>query len=79
MLPIHDRTGMRFLVMTAILVALTVPIAAEAHGWSHFGGHHGMNGAHLKGGRDGDDAYAKAASAEQDRLLKKLKTICKGC
>jgi hypothetical protein len=38
-----------------------------------------MNGAHLEGGGHANDAYAKAASAEQDSLLKKLKNICKGC
>jgi hypothetical protein len=79
MLPIRDRTGMKILVMTAIAAAFAAPVAAEARGWSHFGGHHGMNGAHLEGGRHLDEAYAKAVSAEQDSLLRKLKNICRGC
>ena len=79
MLPIHCRAGLKLLATTAIFAALAVPLTAEARGWSHFGGHHGMNGAHLEGGRHANDAYAKAASAEQDSLLKKLKSICKGC
>jgi hypothetical protein len=80
MWPIQYRNGTRLLIATAIVIALAVPVTAEARGWSHFGWHHGMmNGAHLEGGRHANDAYAKAASAEQDSLLKKLKNICKGC
>ena len=79
MLPIRSGNRNKFLVATAIVVALAGPGAAEARGWSHFGGRHGMNRAHLEGGRHADDAYAKAVSAEQDSLLRKLKNICKGC
>ena len=39
-----------------------------------------MHGAELAGGRHGNDAYAKAASEESDRLLdKQIKSICRGC
>ena len=38
-----------------------------------------MHGAHLAGGRR-NDAYAKAASNELDKLLNtKIKSICRGC
>ena len=38
-----------------------------------------MHGAHFAGGRR-NDAYAKAASNELDKLLNtKIKSICRGC
>ncbi len=50
------------------------------HGFGHGFGGHGMHGAELAGGRHGNDAYAKAASEERDRLLdKQIKSICRGC
>ena len=40
-----------------------------------------MHGAEFAGGRrHGNDAYAKAASEERDRLLDtQIKSICRGC
>ena len=70
----------------AIIAALMLaPTAVEARGGHHFGGHHGMIGmngesaAHPSDGRHVDEAYAKAVSAEHERLLGKLKDICRGC
>jgi hypothetical protein len=64
---------------------LMLPTAAGARGGHHFGGHHGMIGmnaageAHMGDGRHVDEAYAKAVSTEHERLLGKLKDICRGC
>ena len=63
---------------------------AEAHGghghghgrgFSGHGGFAGMHGAPFAGDRRrGDDAYAKAASDERDKLLNtEIKSICRGC
>lgn len=74
-------------LLLALLAAAMPPVDARArHG--HGGGHsHGMHagGAHRGGGmasdkRHSDDAYTKASSDEQDRLLNtRLKSICRGC
>lgn len=73
---------------SAFLTTLTLPADARGgHGLGRgFGGHgmlggHGMQGAQLAGGRrHGNDAYAKAASDERDKLLNsQLKSICRGC
>ncbi|MCC8970655.1 hypothetical protein H8B01_09310, partial [Bradyrhizobium sp. Cham227] len=51
----------------------------------HGGGHAMHGGANGAGGfaedrRHGNDAFTKAASDEEDRLLNsKLKSICRGC
>jgi hypothetical protein len=46
-------------------------------------GEHDHNGFHMHGGgghgRGGNNAYGKAKIEERDRLLGKLKSICKGC
>ncbi len=62
----------------ALLTIITFP--AEARGGHGFGGH-GKHGAEFAGGRrHGNDAYAKAASEERDRLLDtQIKSICRGC
>ena len=58
--------------------------ARGGHGFGRgFGGHgmHGMHGTASAGDRrHGNDAYTKAASDEEDKLLAgKLKSICRGC
>lgn len=76
----------------ALLAATLVTIStfpADARGGHGFGGHgsrhgfggRGMHGAEFSGGRrHGNDAYAKAASGEIDRLLNtRIKSICRGC
>jgi hypothetical protein len=55
--------------------------SAQARGGHGFGrGGHGMHRAQFTGGRrHGNDAYAKAASGERDRLLtNRIKSICRG-
>jgi hypothetical protein len=43
-------------------------------------GGHGMHGGGFSGGgRRGNSPYIKAASNERDKLLSKLKSICRGC
>lgn len=71
----------------AFLAMLTLP--AEARGGHGIGGHgmghgfagHGMHGAEFASDRrHGNDAYARAASDERDKLLNtQLKSICHGC
>jgi hypothetical protein len=56
--------------------------AAEARGGHGFGRGFGGHGMHGTAGdrRHGNDAYTKAASDEEDKLLAgKLKSICRGC
>jgi hypothetical protein len=70
-----------FTIGLAALVASYVH-AAEARGRHGLGrGGHGMHRAHAKGDRrTGNDAYAKAASGERDKLLDtRIKSICRGC
>jgi hypothetical protein len=83
----------RFVVVAAavglaFLTALTQ--AAEARGGHGFGrgvGGHGFGGGGMRGAasagdhrRPANDAYAKSASDEEDKLLSsKLKSICRGC
>jgi hypothetical protein len=77
--------GTAIMVLT-FLATLTLPADARGHGFARgFGGHgfggHGMHGAPFAGDRrHGDDAYVKAATDENDKLLNsKLKSICRGC
>ncbi|HWL20407.1 MAG TPA: hypothetical protein VNS33_12105 [Bradyrhizobium sp.] len=72
-----------FAIALAALVA-SCAHSAEARGRHGFGrGGHGVHGAHFTSDRrhrHGNDAYAKAASEETDKLLKtKIKSICRGC
>jgi hypothetical protein len=75
------------IMVLAFLATLTPPADARGHGFGRgFGGGpglggHGMQGAPFAGDRRrGDDAYVKAASDENDKLLNsKLKSICRGC
>jgi hypothetical protein len=69
------------------LALLALPAEARGvhglgvHGFGHGFGGHGTHGAEFAGGRrHGDDAYARAASEERDRLLDtRIKSICRGC
>lgn len=50
------------------------------HGFGRSFGGAGLHGAHFaNGGRHSNDAYIKAASEEREKLLGKLKDICRGC
>jgi len=61
----------------------TLAFTADARGVHGIGrdfGGHGTHGPQLSGDRrHGNDAYVKAASDERDKLLTKLKNICRGC
>jgi hypothetical protein len=71
----------------AFAIGLAALIASCAHSAQARGGHgfgrggHGMHRAPFAGDRrHGNDAYAKAASDERDKLLtKRIKSICRGC
>jgi hypothetical protein len=66
----------------AFLASLTASADARGvHGFGRGFGAHGMPGAQFAGDRrHGNDAYTKASSNEQDKLLNsKLKSICRGC
>jgi hypothetical protein len=73
---------------SALILSMAMAAPAEArggHGFHHgFGGHemHGGDGGGSSAGdrRRGDDAYVRAASKEEDKLLNtKIKSICRGC
>jgi hypothetical protein len=67
------------------LVLMAASGAADArggrgfgHGFGHASG--GQRGASFAGDhRHADDPYIKAASQEEEKLLAKLKNICRGC
>ena len=72
------------------ILILSMAIAASAdargaHGFHHGSSdheRHGADGGGLSAGdrHHGNDAYAKAASEEEDKLLNtKIKSICRGC
>lgn len=79
--------------MLILLMAMAAPAEARGgHGFGHHGFHHGSGGHEIRGNdgdgsgssagdrRHGNDAYAKAASEEEDKLLNtKIKSICRGC
>jgi hypothetical protein len=75
-------------VATVVLTLLFLT-AGVVPGSAH-GGHHGMHLQNGDRGTEGDSeagrgrqrgnsAYAKAKVEERDRLLNKLKSICRGC
>ncbi len=74
-------------MVLAFLTILTLPADARgAHGFGGGFGRHGFGGHGMHGGsfagdrRHGDDAYSKAASDEEDKLLNsKIKSSCRGC
>ncbi len=75
---------MRTAVLMLLLTARAVE-PASARGIHDYGGtHHGGNTvigseAGFEGRHQGNTAYAKAKIEERDRLLGKLKSICRGC
>jgi hypothetical protein len=73
-------------VLMVLLMACTEP--ALARGMHTHGGTHMAHGARdLAGGSEaggegrgrGNNAYGKARIEEKDRLISKLKSICRGC
>lgn len=65
-------------------------MAASARARGGHGFHHGLGGHEMRGAdgdgsfasghRRGNDAYVKAASEEEDKLLNsRIKSICRGC
>jgi hypothetical protein len=62
------------------VVALVASYAHSAEARGRHGGH-GLYGTHFTGDRrHGNDAYAKAASGEREKLLDtRIKSICRGC
>jgi len=77
-------------VVFATIMLMLVPVATQARGGHHgFGGGgfghsgHGMhaNGAGAFAGdrKRAEDPYVKAALEEEERVLKKLNSICRGC
>jgi hypothetical protein len=70
-----------FAIGLAALIA-TCAHSAQARGGHGFGrGGHGPHRAQFAGDRShGNNAYAKAASDERERLLtNRIKSICRGC
>ena len=76
-----QTTTLAFVLGAGFVVTPVSPL--EARGGHHFGmqmGGHGMHGGGFSGGgRRGNSPYIKAASNERDKLLSKLKSICRGC
>ncbi|HWX27104.1 MAG TPA: hypothetical protein VNZ53_06660 [Steroidobacteraceae bacterium] len=71
-----------------LILSMAIAAPAEARGGHSF--HHGLGGHEMHGGdgggsfagnrRHGNDAYVRAASEEEDKLLNtKIKSICHGC
>ena len=73
---------------SALILSMAMAAPAEARGGHGF--HHGLGGHEMHGSegggsfagnrRHGNDAYVRAASEEEDKLLNtKIKSICRGC
>ena len=71
-----------------LILSMLMTASAEARGGHDF--HHGLGGHEMHGNdgggsfagnrRHGNDAYVRAASEEEDKLLNtKIKSICRGC
>jgi hypothetical protein len=80
----------RLIAATSSILILSMALAAPAEarggrGFHHGPGSHEMNGSDGGGAfagnrRHGNDAYVRAASEEEDKLLNtKIKSICRGC
>lgn len=82
--PARVITAAGFIMMLSMAMAASAE-ARGSHRFHHrFGGHeiHGADGSgsFASDRRHGNDAYAKAASEEEDKLLNtKIKSICRGC
>jgi hypothetical protein len=72
-------------VILAIVISVGAAFTSAASARGHDGIRSSRGGAIANGSgfaagrRHSNDAYVKAASQERDRLLKKLKDICRGC
>jgi hypothetical protein len=79
-------------VITAVgsILILSMLMAASAEARGGHGFHHGLGGHEMHGSdsggsfasnpRHGNDAYVRAASEEEDKLLNtKIKSICRAC
>jgi hypothetical protein len=82
----HHRAGsapfIGALIVAITFAACTGPANARGggHGFSHGLGRGSGRGGGLAGGRGhGNDAYARAALQEEEKLMLKLKNICRGC
>jgi hypothetical protein len=70
-----------------MLLLMSCMEPALARGVHNHGGTHMPHGGDLAGGseaggeahRHGNNAYGKAKVEEKDRLISKLKSICRGC
>jgi hypothetical protein len=80
----------RVIATAGSILILSMAIAASAEARGAHGSHHGFGGHEMHGAdsggsfagdhRHGNDAYVKAASEEEDRLLNtRIKSICRGC
>jgi hypothetical protein len=80
----------RLIAAAGSILILSMAIAAPAEARGGRGVHHGLGGHEMHGSdgggsftgnrRHGDDAYVRAASEEEDKLLNtKIKSICHGC
>ena len=80
----------RVIAAAGSILILSMAMAAPAEARGGHGFHHGLGGHEMHGAdsggsfagdrRRGNDAYVKAASEEEDKLLNtKIKSICRGC
>lgn len=72
------------LIVTAFTLSIGSAEARGFHGLGHGSWHsHGIReddtSGVAHGRRHGNDTYMKAARDERDKLLSKLKSICRGC
>jgi hypothetical protein len=70
------------ILMLSMIVAVPAKARGGGHGFHHGSGGHGMHegGSFAGDRRHGNDAYVKAASDEEDKLLnRQIKSICRGC
>jgi hypothetical protein len=84
--PVRTPRSTAFPASLILMLSMMTAAPAEArgggHSFHHGSGDHEMHeGGSFAGGRHhGNDAYVKAASDEEDKLLKsKIKSICRGC
>jgi hypothetical protein len=85
-----SRSAARLIAAVGSILILSMATAAPAEARAGHGFHHGLGGHEMHGSdgggsfagnrHHGDDAYVKAASDEEDKLLNtKIKSICRGC
>jgi len=80
----------RVIAAAGSILILSMAMAAPAEARGGHGFHYGLGGPEMHGSdgggsfagnrRHGNDAYVRAASKEEDKLLNtKIKSICRGC